>query len=299
VATILRMPLDRPIFVVAPPRCGTTLLYRCISSHPEVGYLMRAHRKLIHSPWLAQTLTRFKLFRDSPRESRDIWYRFRRQIASGMLSKDNKPAAYHDLLTAEDAHPVERSWFPRFLERVVKHQRARRFAAKLPSHSLQLGWLDALFPGSIFVQAMRDWRAVVSSTVIKRFEDFDGRWFGVCPPGWQKHIHDAPALGAAWQYLVVHEYLDREAPNYAGRFFRVQYEELCRNPLAVLQKLFENIDLSWTAEVEDQIPTDIRPPNDRWREQLSPSDLETIERQHGEALRRYEVKIPIARFTKV
>src|SRR5262245_4178591 len=193
--------LDRPIFVVAPPRCGTTLLYRCLSSHPDVGYLMRAHKKLLDHPWLAQTLTRLKFFRAAPRESRVIWYRFKPWLAGGMLAPGGTaPKDLSDLLTGSDATPEEKQFFPRYLSEVLHQKDARRFAAKLPSHSLQLDWLDALFPGALFVQSLRDWRAVISSTMIKRAKDFGGRWFGVCPPGWQRHLADPPALGAAWQY---------------------------------------------------------------------------------------------------
>ena len=70
------MNVDRPIFIVAPPRCGTSLLYDCLASHPDVGHFNRANRKFPDSPRLAWWLTKLGVVRDSSRESRAIWFRF-------------------------------------------------------------------------------------------------------------------------------------------------------------------------------------------------------------------------------
>ncbi|MHC4473659.1 MAG: sulfotransferase, partial [Planctomycetota bacterium] len=52
------MEADRPIFIVGPHRSGTTLLYRKLAMHPDVGYYNRADRRCPWSPLLARMLTR-------------------------------------------------------------------------------------------------------------------------------------------------------------------------------------------------------------------------------------------------
>ena len=70
------MQVDRPIFIVSPPRCGTSLLYRCLGDHPLVAYFNRANKKFPERPGLAHFLTKMRIYADSKRESRAIWDRF-------------------------------------------------------------------------------------------------------------------------------------------------------------------------------------------------------------------------------
>ena len=269
------MAPDRPIFIVAPPRCGTSLLYRCLASHPDAGYFNRADRIFPESPRLARWATLLGLLRDEPRESRALWFRFIR-------------GRKIDVAGPEDARPEVRDWYERRIAAVLALRGKRRFVSKLPAHTAQIPFLDALFPGALYVQSMRDWRAVVSSTVVKGKRDFGGGWFGVRLPGWREAAAKPPHLAAAWQYRAAHELLDAEAPRRPGRFFRVRYEELVRDPRATLSRLFAGCGLSAGEEAFARLPADIRPAHERWREVLTPGILADIEREHGDALRRWE-----------
>jgi hypothetical protein len=273
------MPLDRPIFIVAPPRCGTTLLYQCLVAHPDVGFFNRANRNFPESPRLARFVTRFGgllgVYRDTPRESRALWFRF--------LPSEREL----DTADEKDARSEARAWFERTIGEVLRLRGATRYASKLPAHSAQLPYLDAMFPGALFVQPLRDWRAVVASTVVKRARDFPGQWFGVRMPGWQEAAKLAPHLGAAWQYRAVHEYLVAQAPRYPGRFLPVNYEELVAAPRPTMARVFDFCGLRSDASTLDRLPA-MRPANERWKETLTPEKLAEIERVHGDFLRRYE-----------
>lgn len=269
------MAPDRPIFIVAPPRTGTSLLYRCIASHPDVGWFNRADRLFPESPRLARWLTRLRLVRDDPRESRDLWFRFLPQRAT-------------DEAGPGDATPEARDWYARRIAASLTLRGATRFAAKLPAHTLQVPYLDALFPGALFVQSMRDWRAVVSSTDVKREKDFNNKWFGIRAPGWKDQRSKPRYLGAAWQLRAGYEVLDAEAPRRAGRFFRVQYEDLVRDPRAAMARLYGQLGLRVDERVLDRLPDDIRPAHERWKEVLTPEILAAIAKEHGDALRRWE-----------
>ncbi len=50
--------VDRPIFIVAPHRSGTTLLYRLLAEHPDVGFYNPANRRWRNFPRLAHLRTR-------------------------------------------------------------------------------------------------------------------------------------------------------------------------------------------------------------------------------------------------
>jgi len=240
-----------------------------------VGYFNRANRKFMHFPRLAQFLTHIGLYADHPRESRTIWDIFHQ-------------GADNAVLDAADVRPGEAEWFHGMVTGVLAARGAKRFVAKLPSHSVRVPWLNAVFPDAIFVQALRDWRAVVSSTMVKRAKDFDGQWFGVQAPGWRDAAGLPPEMGAAWQYRVSHEILEEQAPRYEGRFIQVWYEDLCLDPVPVMKGVAEACGLSWTPEIEAALPGDVRPPSDKWKSVVLPHMVEKIMAEHGEVLSRYE-----------
>lgn len=272
------VPLDRPIFIVAPPRCGTTLLYQCLASHPDVGHFNRANRKLPEWPRLAHVLTRLHVFRDTPRESRDLWFRF-------LAPRDV------DTADAGDATEEARAWYHRRISEILALRGATRYASKLPAHSLQVPWLRALFPDALFLQPIRDWRAVVASTVVKRARDFADRpWFGVYLPGWREQAARPPHLGAAWQYLRVHEILDEERRRDPSRFHRVSYEALTARPVEVMRDVWAFCGLRPAPGIEARLPA-MNPAHERWRDVLTPDRLADIERDLGPALEGYEFAI--------
>ena len=276
-------PLDRPIFIVAPPRCGTTLLYECLVTHPDVGFFNRANRNWPRSPRIAHWLTRvggrlggrFGSYRDTPRESHDLWFRF--------LAERNV-----DVADERDARPEIRAWYERTIGAVLALRGATRYASKLPAHSAQLPFLDALFPAALFLQPIRAWRAVVASTVVKQARDFPDGFFGVRMPGWQEQAKRAPEFGAAWQYRAVHEYLDAQAPRYAGRFLQVRYEALLVDPKATLRRVFDHCGLRCDEALLAKAAAPVQPNAEKWQKTLTPEKLAAIAREHGDFLRRYE-----------
>jgi len=277
------MAVDRPLFIVAPPRCGTSLLYECLAAHPDVGHFNRANRKFPDSPRLAHWLTRLRVIRDSTRESSAIWFRFlpRRDV---------------DLADERDATDAARAWYRARIAAVLALRGASRYASKLPAHSAQVPYLQALFPDALFLQPIRDWRAVVASTVVKRARDFQSApgepqtWFGVRLPGWQEQAARPPWLGAAWQYARVHELLDEQRRRAPDRFLRVSYEELTARPLDVMRAVWRFAGLREAPEIVARLPA-MQPAHERWRETLTPDRLAAIDREFGATLRAYEFDV--------
>lgn len=273
------MSVDRPMFILGPPRSGTTLLYRCVGSHPRVSYFNRANRKFVSSPRLAWFLTRLGLYRDKPRESHRIWWRF-------------NDRSDHYCLTAADATAEMKAWFHRTIAGVLAARGADRFVAKLPSHALMIPWLKELFPDALFVVCRRDWRAVVGSTVIKRRKDVD--WFGNKARGWQEVWDAPPEIGAAWAYVKTFEAIEGEAREQPDRFHEIWYEGLCAAPAATMEDLSRFCGLPWDAAARAAFPDDIRPPSEKWRTTgvPSPEMIQDIRAEFGEVMRRFEYSPP-------
>jgi hypothetical protein len=266
--------VDRPLFIVSPARCGTSLLYRCLGDHPDVGYFNRANRKLPRHPRLAWMLTRLGLFKDTKRESRSLWNRY--------LTTTRDP------LDEGDATPAMRERYGALIAGVLAARGASRFVGKLPAFSVRVPWLDALFPDGRFLRILRDWRAVVGSTAAKGRDDFDGEIFGVRPAGWEEHTGEGLEMWAAWQYVRVSESLEQQRPRLGPRYHEIWYEDLCLRPVETLRELLAFCELRASERCEAALLAQVRPPSQQWREHLGPAVLDRIVARHGEAITRYE-----------
>ncbi len=269
------MEIDRPIFIVGPHRSGTTLLYRTLSKHPDVAYFNLANRRFRSFPVIAHVLTRLGM-EDAPRELQRIWDRY-------WTGED-------DVMGAQDATPEAVAWHRKMVKRVLRLRGAGRFLAKYPRLSARLDWIDAVFPGALFVHMVRDWRAVVNSTLTRRRKRDAkvGPWYGDRIPGWKEMGELPPEIVAGRQYRFLTETLEEQGPRYEGRFLTVRYAEFCRNPVETVRDIARHCGLEWCAEFEETVPLTLRSANYKWREQLDPSQVEMVRSEAPEFFARHE-----------
>jgi hypothetical protein len=255
--------IDRPIFIIAPHRSGTTVLYNMMGRHPEVGYLNLANRRFPNAPRLARLLTRLGMS-DRPRETERFWDR--------LWCTDD------DVMTSEQATPDVVAWYRRYVALVLRLRGVTRFLAKYPRLSLRMGWLDAAFPGARFIHLVRDWRAVVNSTLNRRThrDQRSGKWYGMRIPGW-RDMADVPwEIVAGRQYRVATRAIEEYAPACGDRFLTIRYTQLCGDPVATLHTVVDHCELSWTEDFQAGIRSDLRSANYKWRERLDPECIERI-----------------------
>jgi len=270
------MNIDRPIFIVGPHRSGTTLLYRLLGQHPDVGYFNRMNHRLRGYPLLSHILTSIRVRGDQPVEAQRIWDRFK--------YRDD------DVMTADDISPEAIAWFRALVDWVLRLRHADRFLAKYPRLSLRLPWLDALFPGAIFLHMTRDWRAVVNSMVWRKTkrEKREGGWFGVYIPNWRDLESISHEVASGRIFRFVNLMLENEASRLGNRFITVSYEDLCRNPSGTLRNLSDVCGLRWDKHFAEIIPDEFKSANFKWREELDPLIIESIREEDPEFYRRYE-----------
>ena len=271
--------IDRPIFIVAPHRSGTTLLYEVIGRHRDVGFFNRFNKRFPSSPRLAGWLTRWS-GHDQPMEAQRIWDRFK--------------SADHDRMGAADLSVRVRDWYRGAVDKVLRNRGATRFVAKYPRLSLRLPWLNELFPTARFVHLTRDWRAVVSSTVERRVKrkKRGGGWFGVYPEDWRK-LEDLPdAVVATRLYIEATRSIEKAAVELSGRFLQLSYEEICEKPLETIRLLCHQLDLDWSSTFEATIPRSLHSGNWKWPRTLSPEEVESLRQEDPDLLSRYESNSP-------
>ncbi len=268
-------PPDRPIFIVGPHRSGTTLLLRILADHPDTGYLNRANHRFPRWPRFARLLTALGS-EDAPLEAQRFWDHFWDRT--------------DDVMGPDKASPAVVEWYRRRVARILALRGARRLVAKYPRLSLRLRWLDAVFPGCLFIHMVRDWRAVVNSTVerkVKRSKR-EGGWFGVRIPGYGGMLDLPPVVSSGRIYRVVTETLEAAAPLFPGRFLRAQYEEICADPQGAIRKLAGEIGLPFSDEFAAKVPATLKSANFKWKERLTPQDVDKVRAEAPALFARYE-----------
>jgi hypothetical protein len=269
--------VDRPVFIVGPHRSGTTLVYTTLAQHPELGCFREADRRFRNSPAFAHFLYRLGR-KTKPHECQGLW--------------DLWWPGVDDAMGPADATPEVCRWYRERVRRTLELRGRPRFVAKYPRHSLRLGWLDAVFPGCLFLHVTRDWRAVVHSTAkwkAKRAgRPGDDAYFGVRIPGWREPHDRTPAADAARIYRYVTQHLEGEAARYGDRFRRVSYEDFCARTLDELRGIAGWAGIGWSPAFERVAASGLEARNDSWRTALDPAELDRIRAEDPAFFSRHE-----------
>ncbi|MBL8898484.1 MAG: sulfotransferase [Planctomycetes bacterium] len=269
------MAIDRPIFIVGPHRSGTTLLYGMLSKHPALGYLNRANHRFPGLPGFAHLLTRLGA-PDDPQEAQHVW--------------DKLWTLPDDRMDASAVTDAQRAFYPALVERVLRLRKRARFLAKYPRLSLRLGWLDALFPGCYFLHVVRDWRAVLRSTIerkVKR-EKRGGGWFGVRIPTWREDEALPPDASSARIFAYVTRELEAARARYPGRLLRVRYDEICADVEGQMKALCASMGLECTPSFLAGLPRDLKCADYKWRDHLKAERVAELRAADPELFGRYE-----------
>ena len=267
--------IDRPLFILGPHRSGTTLLYRTLAQHPDVGCLVRADHRLPRHPRLAHLWKRLGSG-DDPVEAQRFW--------------DLRWRQPDDAMSAADARPEDVAFYRRRVASTMDLRGRSRFLAKYPRLSLRVDWLDAVFPGARFLHMVRDWRAVLASTLVRKHkrEARGGGWFGVRVPGWQA-MRDLPhERAAALQFRATTLALEDAAAKRPDRMRRVSYADLCRDAEGTLKGLAGFCELRPDPAFDAAIPRDLRSADHKWKEQLDPALVESLRSEDPAFFGRYE-----------
>ena len=155
-------------------------------------------------------------------------------------------------LTFQEVEPGEvAQWeaaFVRFLKK-LQWRYQRPMILKSPPHTARIRLLLELFPKAKFVHIHRNpYRVFQSSQHTLRIM-----------LDWQALQRSCPEVVDDWiiaQYKDMYESFLRERPSIpAGSYYEVSFEELNRNPLEEVRKLYRGLDLPDFAEVEARLRT--------------------------------------------
>lgn len=284
--------MTRPVFVLGTGRCGSTLVHEVLARHEGTGFVTNLDDlKLARS-----SAWQNRLWRRLPAEvTRKGSARFAPSEGYRVLAREVSPMLVDPVrdLTARDATPWLRDRLTTFVE-----DRSRRLDAPVFLHKFtgwpRAGLLRVCFPDALFIEVVRDGRAVANSWLQMPWwrghrgpEDWH---FGPLPAElerqWVEKGRSFPVLAAlAWSQLMT-SYDEARAEVPPDRWLRVRYEDVVEAPRDAFAALLAGMGLTWTDSFGSGF--------DRYRfssaraeafaDDLSPADLDDIEAVLGDQL---------------
>lgn len=225
------MPLDsrRLIFVIGPPRGGTTLLMRLLNAHSEVDGRPEPH--------LLTPLAHLGYFAHVDKAPYDP---FQSHLAARSLVQA-LPAGEEDYVQAL------RAYADTVYERLLDASGKRVLVDKTPEYALVLPFLKRVYPGATYVVLTRHPFAVWCSYARSFFDD-----------DWEVALDHNPILA---RYIpAIAGFLRDEVPHRV----HVRYEDLVQRPEAELARICATAGLPMEPSMVDYgaVPVEGRGPGD-------------------------------------
>lgn len=250
-------PFVRPVFIVCPPRSGSSLLFETLSASPDAFTLGDESHRLIEV-----------------------------EIDHGSLGAIARGYPSNRLIASDATTNIATELRASYRERVLDRDGNRprgpvRLLEKTPKNALRVPFLSTVFPDALFVYLYRDPREVMASMLEAwesgRFRtypdlpDWQGLpWSLVLVPGWRDLIGRPLAEVVAAQWAVTtRTLLDDLESLPPGRVRAVNYTELLADPDAEVRKLCQQVGFAWDRELVPPLPLaryTVTPPDQtKWR----------------------------------
>ncbi len=251
--------LQRPLFIVAAPRSGSTLLFETLAASAALSSVGgEAH-------WLVESI-------------RDL------QPGPGGVDSNRLLAAH--------ATPANRRYVvERILEtlvdaagRALPAHTDRIFLEKTPKNALRIPFFDAIFPDARFVFLWRDPRENISSIMeawrsgkfrtYKSLQGFAAPWSLLLPPGYAelsgRPLEEIAAFQWAATNRIILDDLEALAPE---RSIVLEYGAFLKDPRAAVERIFAfaglAVDEALARRVSGALPhsryTESAPAAEKWR----------------------------------
>lgn len=248
--------LKQPIFIVAAPRSGSTLLFETLSQSPDLHTIGGESHHVFES---IESLT--------PRANNFDSNRLTAQHATPKVINQIK-SSFFNSLKDHNGKPIKANMPPiRLLE-------------KTPKNSLRILFLKAIFPQAKFIYLYRNPRENISSIIdawhsgrfvtYKKLPQRESPWSLLLISGWRKLVEDDIPFTAAAQWETVHATMmnDLQEVN-SDDLMSVRYETLIENPQKTIESICDFVNITWDKKIDQNLPlsqyTLSKPNPDKWK----------------------------------
>lgn len=253
--------LVQPIFIMSPPRSGSTLLFETLINNQTIWSLDdEGHGIIEKHPELR------------PRQFSSDSNRLTRKSYSHALAKSIR-LDFLKGVRNRDGAPLDKATTPNI-----------RLLEKTPKNALRIPFLDAVFPDALYIYLYRDPKENISSIMdgwqSGRFVTYtdkrgrNGHWSFLLPPKWESMLDKPLEEVAAFQWETTHHYLLKDLRAISRkRWIAVNYSEFLQDTLKVVQRLCKfmtvPLDEQLLERCQNPLPlsryTHSKPDNDKWK----------------------------------
>lgn len=251
--------LRRPVFIIAAPRSGSTLLFETLACSAHLVTLGgEAH-------WLVEDIETLRP--DAP------------GVGSNRLTAAHatEPVA-RDMLETIELHVRDAE------NRRVALRAESRLLEKTPKNALRIPFFNQLYPDALFVFLWRDPRENLSSIIeawrsgkwktYNGLAGFDGPWSMLLPPGWQamngKPLEEIAAFQWSTTNRIALDDLERMEP---GRWLSVSHARFVADPAREVERICRFVGIESDHRLEQRLAhplplsryTHTPPDENKWR----------------------------------
>jgi len=291
----------KPIFIVGSPRSGTTMLYDFLAGHKDVAWFSQHDfienysqeyrrfldlRRRIFSVRKWHYLpggdeTRLRTTFEIPEEFGHFW---------------NKWIGKEGWADATDANPKVIQNLTNAISSLLDKKNKKRFLSKSPAHSVRMLLLQKVFPDALFINIIRDGRAVVSSMIKAAGGK---RYLGVRLKDGKQMEFDMIERHAR-QWIELNEEIQKAKNSLRkDQYLELKYEDFIEKPNEYLNEIFEFCELEKQNIFENpMIRFDKRKPtfisnnlhsrNDKWKKSFTTDEINKLQNIIEKELQRFE-----------
>jgi hypothetical protein len=224
------MYAEKPIFIIAAPRSGSTLLFETLMRHQQLwSFGDEGHAWIEKYPNL-------------------------RPVRGGVASNRLTAANLNDALTEQLKLDMLHGMISAQGDRVNSDPSAIRLLEKTPKNCLRIPFIDTIYPDARYIYLYRDPKDSISSIIEgwrhQRFVTYGdvrmvhGRWCFLRPPGWQEMLNRPLQEIAAFQWQSCQDIiLDDLAVIDPKRWTICGFDEFLSDPKSTINRLQDFCEL--------------------------------------------------------
>jgi uncharacterized protein (TIGR03032 family) len=229
---------ERPVFIVCPPRSGSTLLFELLATSPGAWTIGGESHAVVESlPTLHPAARGFESNRlDATAATEDVAGRLRTAFRDAVVDRNGR--------------------------RPDAHARGLRLVEKTPKNAVRVPFIDAIFPDAHYLQLVRQPREQIASMIeawtsgrfvtYPQLPGWSGPpWSLLLTPGWLELQGRPLAEIAVRQWAAATTILMDDLERIdADRVTLVRYDDLLNDPQQTMSAACQSADLAWDRSLQ-------------------------------------------------
>ncbi|WP_170132105.1 sulfotransferase [Arenicella xantha] len=250
-------PFD-PVFIVAAPRSGSSLLYETLGCHEQLAHYDAESHGVIES------------------------------VPSLSVAHNGSNQLYATQATSAVSQQLKQRFIDALNQRGKSARSHQIFLEKTPKNALRVAFLKAAFPTARFIYLFRRPQQNISSIIdgwrsgrFVTYQNLEGwqsdySWSFLLPEGWRYLPRNDLASIASYQYRAANQAIINDlVPLHRSEALTLSYEDFVQHPRKHMQQICHFLNLPWSSQFDKELqrPTGLKlskntlcvPDEDKWR----------------------------------